>query len=180
MNKILKTTGIVAVLVAALALVLVTGVFAQEPVTPDGPVGGGQLQRGNGAGTGLGVMAVDESDMHAAIAGALGMSLEDFESSIANGKTPAILAQELGVDFADVWAAMEAVHAEALLSAVDDGLIPQEQADWILSHRGGQNGQGNGPQSNGMGNSSGTRMGRGPGGNAGNGGNGGDCIYQTQ
>ena len=181
MNKLLKITGVVTALVAVIIFgVVVTGVSAQGPATPDLSGGVAQTQRGNGAGTALGVMAVDEADMHAAIAGALGLSLEEFETALAEGKTPAILAQELGINFDDVWAAMEAAHADALSQAVDDGFITQEQADWMLSHRGGRNGQSSGPQSSGlgreMGSSPGARMGRGPGGNAGN---GGDCIYRT-
>ncbi|MCI0578814.1 MAG: hypothetical protein L0332_23300 [Chloroflexi bacterium] len=178
MNKFLKIAGVTAVLVAVIALVGAATVSAQGPNPPDGFEPPGINQRQHGAGDGLGLMAVDEADMHAAMAEALGLSLEEFEAALAEGKTPAILAQELGVDFAVVQDAMEAVHAEALQQAVDEGLITQEQADWILSHRGGQNGQGNG-MGRGNSNGPGGQMGRGPGGNAGNGGHGGDCPYQA-
>jgi len=172
MNKFFKISGIVAVLVAVVAFAGVTTTFAQgnqpDDVTPRGR---NQVQDNTNAGMGL--MAVDEATMHAAIAEALGLSIEDFEAAIAEGKTPFILAQELGIDFADVQAAMDAVHVDALQQAVTDGLVTQEQADWILSHRGGQSGQGNG-MNRGLNDS--PMGGRGQGNESGN---NGDCIYQT-
>jgi hypothetical protein len=173
MNKFWKLTSIIAVLVAVVAFAGITAAFAQGPNQPDDitPSGGNRAQ--HGAGAGLGVMAVDEATMHAAIAEALDMSVEAFEAAIAEGKTPFVLAQELGIDFADVQAAMQSVHTEALQQAVDDGLITQEQYDWIRSRSGGQGRQANG-LNGGLGNGSMRRMG---GGTAGNGGFGGDCPY---
>lgn len=178
MNKFLKTAGMVALLVASLALiVVVTGAFAQGPSVPDPTNGAGQMRQGNGAGAGLGVRAVDEADMHAAIAKALGMNVEDFEAALAEGKTPFILASELGVDFADVRAAMDSLHAKALEQAVAEGLITQERANWM---HGRQAERGNG--GSGLGLAAG-HMGRGAGnmarGSANQGGYGGDCPYQT-
>ncbi len=178
MNKFLKITGIVAVLVAALALVVVvTGAFAQGPSVPDPTNGAGQMRRGNGAGVGLGVRAVDEADMHAAIAKALGMTVADFEAALAEGKTPFILASELGIDFADIRAAMASLHAEALEQAVAEGLITQERASWMLGRQAGQGNRvddmipGTGNMARGAGN-----MARG---SANQGGFGGVCPYQT-
>ena len=180
MNKLMKIAGIVIVLVAAVALVGTTAVFAQGPSTPNGTPVTGQIGRGSppaGAGGGLGVMAVDEAEMHAAIADVLGISVEEFEAALAEGETPYTLAQTLGVDFAEVRAAMDALHAEALQQAVADGLITQEQADWILSHQGGNGGgAGNMVRGNGLGRGAG---GAGRGGNGGFGGYGGDCPYAT-
>jgi len=173
MNKILRITGIATALVAVLILgLVVTGVSAQGPSTPDLPAGTGQMQRGNGSGAGLGVRAVDEADMHAAIAEALGMSLEDFEAALAAGKSPYTLALELGVDFADVRAAMDSLHAEALAQATAEGLITQERANRMFGRgAGGNNEAGSAGLSIG-------RMARGTG-NMGQGGYGGDCLYQT-
>ena len=178
MNKILRITGIVTALVAVLILgVLVTGVSAQGPSTPDLPAGTGQMQRGNGGGAGLGVRAVDEADMHAAIAGALGMSLEDFEAALAAGESPYTLALALGVDFADVRAAMDSLHAEALAQATAEGLITQERANRMQGRGAGGNnaaggaGAGAGRMAGGAGN-----MAQGSGNQ---GGFGGDCLYQT-
>lgn len=175
MNTFLKIAGVVAAFVAVVAFAGVATTYAQGPGQPDDVTPRGGYQGQNDANPGVGLMAVDEATMHAAIADALGLSLEDFEAAIAEGKTPFILAQELNIDFAEVTAAMDAVHADALDQAVADGLITQEQADWILSHRGGQNGQGNN-LNRGLNNSPMGGMGRGAGGN---GSGTGDCIYQT-
>jgi hypothetical protein len=77
-----------------------------------------------------------------AIAAALRITFEEFEAEVANGENAYTLAQKLGVDFAIVQTAMEAVHKAAFLQASNDGLVSQEQADWILSRRGTQNSQG--------------------------------------
>ena len=171
MNKFMKVTGIVAALVAVMLLgVVVTGVSAQGQSMPDLPNGTVQMQRGNRSGAGLGVRAVDEADMHAAIAEALGMSLEDFEAALAAGKSPYTLALELGVDFADVREAMDSLHAAALEQATADGLITQERANWM---------QGRGT----AGNNGAGRMARGAGnmvqGSGNQGGYSGECLYQT-
>lgn len=139
MSKYLKLAGVVA-MVAVIALTSVVAVSAQAATPPQGAGPwnntGGYAGRGRGpGGQGLGIMAVDEAVMHAKIAEALGISVEEFEAALAEGKTLYVLAQELGVDFAEVRAAMDAAHAEALAQAVADGTITQEQADWILSHR---------------------------------------------
>ena len=186
MNKYFKLTGILALL-SAIVFLGVTAAFAQGPNQANNgarqPMNQGQAEpRGT-----MNLMAVSEDDMHAAIAEALGMSVADFEAAIAAGETPATLAAELGIDYAVVQAAMDALHAEALQQAVADGLITQEQADWMLSRQGGQNGQmGNGSQGSGFqGNGAqGNQMNRGAnqgrhGGNGSNGGHQGDCLYQN-
>lgn len=178
MNKFMRNAGIAAVLVASLALVvLVTDAFAQGPYTPDPTDGPGQMVRGNGAGGGMDVMAVDEADMHAAIAEALGMTLEDFEAALAEGKTPFTMASELGIDFADIQAAMSEVHGEALEQTTTDGFITQERADWMLARQAGHGNGVDGPTP-GAGN---MMHGRGnmAQGSANHGGNGGDCLYDT-
>jgi len=157
MKKYWKLATIVTVLVAVVALVGATATFAQGPANngsadrqmPNGSSANSNRGAGmaNETGEAMNLMAVDEADMHAAIADALGMSLDEFETAVAEGKTPIILAEELGIDFAEVQAAMDALHEAAFEQAVADGLITQEQADWIMSHRGGAAGQ-----SGGMGN----------------------------
>lgn len=140
MNKFWKIAGITA-LVAALVLVGAAVAFAQTPTPPEGagPWNGGGFGGQNSLkpfGHGMrggGFMGVDREAMHAQIAEALGLSTDEFEAALAEGKTPYTLAQELGVDFAEVQAAMQEAHAGALAQAVADGKITQERADWILS-----------------------------------------------
>ena len=143
MKKYWKLATILTVLVAVVALVGATAIYAQGPAN-NGAAGQPAANRSglNAANeSGLGLMAVDEADMHAVIADALGMSLDEFEAAIAAGETPATLALELGIDLDVIQEAMDAAHEAAFEQAVADGLITQEQADWILSHRGGAAGQ---------------------------------------
>lgn len=173
MNKIFRISGIAAVLAAAIAFAGVTAAFAQGPNQPDDVTPRGRAQVQGNANAGIGLMAVDEDAMHAAIADALDISIEEFEAAAAEGKTLFVLAQELGVDFAEVQAAMDAVHQAASQQAVTDGLVTQEQVNWMLSRRGGQNGQGNGINGGLSGSPMGGRSQRSFGANN------GDCIYQT-
>ncbi|RME40575.1 MAG: hypothetical protein D6796_17045, partial [Caldilineae bacterium] len=84
--------------------------------------------------------------MHTAIAEALGLSVEEFDAARAEGQTLWQIAEAQGVDMADVRAAMDEVRAQAIQQAVDEGLITQEQADWMLQHEpGGPHGPGFGP-----------------------------------
>lgn len=176
MSKFMKIVGIALALVAVLALLGVTTILAQDLELPavNGLTQPGPMQGQNQPGPGMHLMMVDQATMHAAIAEALGISVADLEAELAAGKTVAQLAQELEVDFAVVRAAMDAVHAAALQQAVADGLITQEQADWMLSHRGGMNGNGNGYGSGNQGQGGGMHGGMGQ-----HGGNGGDCPYMT-
>jgi len=149
MNKYVKIIG-VAALIGIVALVALAGAavaFAQPgnptPTPPPfggygpGMMGGGYGIMGNGAGmmgSGYGFMAEYRDVIHARIAEALGLSLDEFNAALAEGKTPYQIAQEKGIDFATVQAAMQAGMAEALKQAVADGKLTQAQADAMLSH----------------------------------------------
>ena len=149
MNKYVKIIG-VAALIGIVALVALAGAavaFAQSgnptPTPPPfggygpGMMGGGYGMMGNGAGrmgSGYGFMAEYRDVIHARIAEALGLSLDEFNAALAEGKTPYQIAQEKGIDFATVQAAMQAGMAEALKQAVADGKLTQAQADAMLSH----------------------------------------------
>lgn len=103
-------------------------------------------------------------EMQAVIADALGITVAELEAAHAEGKRLPELAAELGVALEDVRTAVQAAHEAAVLQAVEDGLITQEQADWMLTrpfagphgggmqggHHGGQGGFG--PRSGGQGN----------------------------
>jgi|Deesub1362A_J573_1020465.scaffolds.fasta_scaffold03711_4 hypothetical protein len=130
------------VLVGALSALAVGAVYAQAD-NPERPLGGfGRGRHGRGEAPGLGVMAVDEDAMHQALAEALGISVETFESEMDSGETLYTLALKYDVAFEDLRAVMDQAHAEALAEAVAQGTITQEQADWIQSRRGGGAGRG--------------------------------------
>jgi hypothetical protein len=127
MNKYLKFASLVAVVVVV-ALASASAVFAQGPTPPrDGTNGRGPL-------AGNGVLAEYADLMHAPVAKALGLTLDEFDAALADGKTPLLLAQEKGVDVAVVLDALQAGREAALKQAVADGVITQEQADWIAGH----------------------------------------------
>jgi hypothetical protein len=88
--------------------------------------------RGPGGGRGgpLGPAALE------AAADVLNMTTDELTAALQSGKTLETIAEEAGVDFADVQAAIQAAHAtdmrERIEQAVDDGSITQENADWLL------------------------------------------------
>lgn len=121
---------------------------------------------------------VTPEEMQAVIADALGITVDELEAAHAEGKRLPELAAELGVALADVQTAVQAAHEAAILQAVADGLITQDQADRMLErqgngmgmgmgmpgggprggHHGGQGGFGGGfgPRGGGQGNGNGT------------------------
>ena len=121
--------GIASLLLIGALAVLVTGAaFAQDetpqPETTASPAWG--FGRGfHGGGVGL-----------EAAAEALGMTADELSTQLWGGKTLADLAEEQGVDLADVQSAVEAAQEEFLRegiqAAVDAGTITQAHADWLL------------------------------------------------
>ena len=82
----------------------------------------------------MGWGCADEDTQHAALAEALGMTVEELEAELAEGKTLRDLVDELGVDMDDVWDALQEARDAALQGAVEEGSLTQEQADWMLGH----------------------------------------------
>jgi len=130
MNKWIKV-GIVGLLVVGAMTALIAGAaLAQDdtPVVPEGPL---PHAEGWGMGRGMGDQVKPE-----AAAEALGMTVDELRTQLWGGKTLADLAEEKGVDLADVQAAVQAAQETALREkieqAVEDGTITQEHADWLL------------------------------------------------
>lgn len=87
----------------------------------------------------------DRDAMAAVTADALGMTVEELQAAHDEGIRLPELAAEAGIEMSVIGDAIEAAKAEALQTAVADGLITQEQADAITSRdnnrpRQGQNG----------------------------------------
>lgn len=130
MNKLVKV-GIAGLLVVAALTALIAGAaLAQEdtPVVPERPY---PHAGDRGMGRGMG----NQVELEAA-AGALGMTVDELTTQLWGGKTLADLAEEKGIDLADVQAAVQAAQETALreeiAQAVEDGTITQEHADWLL------------------------------------------------
>jgi len=76
-------------------------------------------------------------DQQAIMAEALGMSAEDLQTALDEGKTLRDLMDEQGLDAAALREAQQAAYEKAKQAAVSEGVITQEQADLILSDEGG-------------------------------------------
>jgi hypothetical protein len=126
-NKMLIVIGglLAALLVAG--VVGATSVYAQEPANV--------FQHGRGPGGGGRGFGLGDAELEAA-AKVLGMTADEVSSALQEGQTLQDLADEAGVDIADVHAAIQAVHVaemrDSIAQAVEDGTMTQEKADWLL------------------------------------------------
>ncbi len=146
-----KTLLIVALLVVALGALGVGVVFAQ----------GGQPPFGQG---GYGWM---HNYVEQALAAKLGLTEKQVEDQLATGKPMYQIALDNDIKQADLANFMNEVHKDAFAKAVKDGVLTQQQADWMLQRMQNmyQNGYGPGncPMHNGQGASFGGGRGFGPG-----------------
>lgn len=125
-----KMSILIAGLLAALLVVGVIGAthaYAQSSSST--------WQHGRGPGDGGRGMRLGEAEL-AAAAEVLDMTTDELTTALESGQTLEQIAEAAGVDFADVQAAIQAVHAtemrERIQQAVEDGTITQENADWLL------------------------------------------------
>lgn len=86
--------------------------------------------RGPGGGRGLGLEGLQIA------AEELNMTTDELITALRNGQTLDDLAEEAGVELQDI---QDAIHAarttqlrERIQQALDDGVITQEHADWLL------------------------------------------------
>jgi hypothetical protein len=102
-----------------------------------------------------------------ALAAKLGLTEKQVEDQLAAGVPMYQIALDNGIAQEDLVNFMNEVHKDAFAKAVADGVLTQEQADWMLQRMQSmyQNGYGPGncPMHNGQGASFGRGRGRGPG-----------------
>ncbi len=164
----MKKTILIVAVVGIVALILggVGYAYAQDddPSTPFGRGFGHHVEFGKG------MFGWDDDDygpmhetMEAAIAAALGMTVEELEAAHEEGKTGWDIAQEQGLTEEEFSTLMSDARTAALEQAVADGTITQEQADWMQSRWDEMKEAGYGPGS-GHCDGEGHRGGRGPGG----------------
>ena len=132
MNKWFKM-GVVGLLVFGAIAALVTGVALAQEDTPTAPdtIGPHVWGFGKGPGSQAGLEAAAE---------ALGMTVDELTTQLWGGKTLADLAEEKGIDLAELRATVEAAvqtEREATIrtrveQALQNGAITQEHADWLL------------------------------------------------
>lgn len=116
-----KTILIVALVVLALGALGVGVAFAQGPVP-----GGRGMMGGNG---GYGWM---HDYVEQALAAKLGLTEEKVEDALAAGKPMYQIALDNGIKQEDLATFMNGVHKGAFDKAVKDGVMTQQQADWML------------------------------------------------
>jgi len=132
MKRTLVIFGIAVAMVGLMVVAVFAGaslVQAQAP-TPDPQApwsGRGGMMGGN--------LAMSET-MHAVLAEKLGITEEDLESQIAEGKTFWQVAEEKGLTSEEATALMQEARQAALEQMVAAGTITQAQAD-RMSQRGG-------------------------------------------
>jgi len=127
-KKLVLIGGLLAALLVV-AVIGATNVYAQDQGPTDAP------QHGQGRGPGGGRGPMGGAGLEAA-AQALGMTADELTTALKGGKTLEQIAQEKGVDFAKVQAAMQTARDTEMRAriqqALDDGKITQEHADWLL------------------------------------------------
>ena len=154
----MKKTLLIAAVVGAVALVLggigyVGYAYAQDD-DPSTPFGRGFDRHG---GFGFGKFGWDDDGDHgllhdtieAAIAEALGMTVEELEAAHDEGKSAWDIAQEQGLTEEEFSTMMSDTRSAVLEQALADGTITQEQADWIQSRWDEMEEKGFGPGSGG-------------------------------
>jgi hypothetical protein len=99
------------------------------------PLGGFMAQRGSCDQAGWADPEAMRATMHAALADALGITVDELEAALAEGQSPMQLAQDLGLDFDALHEARLAAFDQALEAAVADGRLTQEEADLIRERR---------------------------------------------
>ena len=139
----MKKTILIAGLVVMALVVLGVGVaFAQGPTPYAG--NGPMVQNGEGW---------MHDYVEQALAAKLGLTEEQVEDELAAGKPMYQIALDNGIQQEALTDFMNGVHQDAFAAAVKDGVVTQEQADWMLQRmqsRGGY-GPGNCPMHNGQG-----------------------------
>jgi hypothetical protein len=69
-----------------------------------------------------------------AVADKLDLTVEELTSKLSDGQTLVDIAQEQGIAEDDVPTLLKEARSDALKVAVSDGVLTQEQADWIEQH----------------------------------------------
>jgi len=146
MKKFMKSIVIVAVVVIALGST--TAVFAKSGTAQDAET---VLANGRGGWGGRGSrggvleqtqLQLEDELLHdeivAAFADALGLTADEINARLDAGETLMQIVISTGFDFEAARTLIDDVRTQVLEQAVLDGIITQEQADWMLSRLGGQ------------------------------------------
>lgn len=155
MKKTLVIVGLIALLILAFAGVRIA--YAQattpQPLPGDGTQStppswgrGGAGARGGFGGMMYGDAEGEEGPMHTAMleamAEALGLQPNELEARLDAGESMFDVAESLGISLEDFQSMMVTARTAAIQQAVQDGLLTQEKADWMLERMGTGRGAG--------------------------------------
>jgi len=134
MKKVIFIGGILVVMLAVLAIAGYAFAQTVTPPSPGSPRGCGGSGRcagmGNWRGNQGGNGAMHEY-MEDAIAEALNIDHEELEELLEQGKSLWQIAEEKGFTQEQFSELMDNARSKALEKMVDDGVITEEQADWM-------------------------------------------------
>ncbi|MBN2549031.1 MAG: hypothetical protein JXB15_07740 [Anaerolineales bacterium] len=140
MKKVLMISVIVGVVLVSLGVAGYANAQTVQPPAPNGTSGRGMMDgRGYGMHGMMGGRAVEggygplHQYMLDAWAEVFGMKVEDLQARIDEGETMWVIAQEKGYTWDKFIETMKDVRFQAIQAAVADGIITQEQADWMQS-----------------------------------------------
>lgn len=102
---------------------------------------GGGYGNAGGRGDGQGLLV---SYMQSALAEAFGLTVDELQARNEADETLWDLAAEQGLTAEEFQAKMEGARASAIEQALADGVITQEQADWMQERQGGFGSRGGG------------------------------------
>ncbi|MBN2503511.1 MAG: hypothetical protein JXB38_22230 [Anaerolineales bacterium] len=151
MKKVLITLAVVLALVAT--VVFVAPAYAQEGAPPMYPRGGNGRGGNGSAGTGLYADPVNldgalDDLVQASLAETLGLTLAELAAREDAGETFVSIALALGYSIDEAQDMQTQARLDALEQGVIDGLLTQEQADWMTSRWDGTAMYGNGNGNN--------------------------------
>ena len=128
-----KTLWITAIVVLALGVLGAGVAFAQgqQPPRMSDAYGQGSHMGGRGMRGSQGGYGIMHDYVEQALADELGIAESQVEDALASGTTMYQFVLDNGVAEADLPAFMSDVHQVAFDKAVADGVMTQEQADWM-------------------------------------------------
>ena len=147
MKKIVYTIVIVAVLAVALGT---TGMVSAQSDAPQAATpgtgysfgAGNRGARGNGMGLQSTAPRTQDGILHDAMiavyAEALNLSVDELNAKLAAGETLSEIAFAAGLSVEDFFALKADARAQAIDQAVADGLLTEQQADWLKTRGAGQ------------------------------------------
>lgn len=158
MKKFVVTLMVVAVVVFALSAVGVA--YAQSPTqtpgTGTGRMGGRGSQNGLDGTNRTSGEGILHDYMIAGYSEKLNIPVADLEARLNGGETMAQIALSEGLTLEQFRTLMVEVRTQAIEQALNDGVLTQAQADWMIQRgagqmAGGQNGSGSGMRGSGQG-----------------------------